>query len=195
MAATAAPVWPQRTQRTQQQQHVDGAGWDRSVSAGAVLAGATQAPQALRPEFWGGFEREWFSHQAVTDVYVPVKKLGAGSFASVVLADERETGSRVAVKVLKMSMLKGNDENQTALSREVELLHQISSLHPNIVELYAVHALPAAGRICLVRTVAIDIRDCHNRTNPAHHHLSCLVCAASGWCCRGLAEVCQPAYD
>lgn len=63
------------------------------------------------------------------------RTLGQGSFATVKLAQEIETKEKYAVKVIKRSALKKDDEE--SLYNEIQILH--SNLHTNIVKLHAVY--------------------------------------------------------
>jgi serine/threonine protein kinase len=70
----------------------------------------------------------------------------------VLAAEHLQSGQKVAIKMVDMSTLKGAGAavNRVALEDEVELLHEISAAHLGIVELFAVHALPEQGQVCMV---------------------------------------------
>ena len=63
------------------------------------------------------------------------QKLGEGNFGTVRLGTNRQTGEKVAVKILEKSkMIKFDDKNR--LEREINILNKIH--HPNIVKLFCV---------------------------------------------------------
>eukprot|EP01098_Paradermamoeba_levis_P003709 TRINITY_DN1659_c0_g1_i2.p1 TRINITY_DN1659_c0_g1~~TRINITY_DN1659_c0_g1_i2.p1 ORF type:complete len:354 (-),score=125.62 TRINITY_DN1659_c0_g1_i2:80-1141(-) len=70
----------------------------------------------------------------VTDVYDFGKKLGSGAFSIVHEGINKKSGDRVAIKVVKKAVLKGDDI--ITLKREVENLRKLD--HPNILKLYDV---------------------------------------------------------
>jgi len=76
---------------------------------------------------------EW--SKEVADTYNPVRILGKGAFASVVLAKDKTTNEKVAVKVIGSPPSAGSDEREKSLKyarREVEILRKLD--HPNIVK-------------------------------------------------------------
>lgn len=68
----------------------------------------------------------------VYDLYDFGELVGQGAFALVRQAVKRETGEKVAVKIIDKSKITGNLEN--AVEREIEILKQLK--HPNIVALH-----------------------------------------------------------
>ena len=70
-----------------------------------------------------------------------VRKLGAGSFATVWLAKHRITGGQVAIKVILKSSLDA-PEAVTRFTREISLLKQMN--HPFIAELFEILETDAA---------------------------------------------------
>jgi len=63
------------------------------------------------------------------------EKIGEGTFSTVNLAINRQTGEKVAIKVMEKSKLI-NKEDKIRLYREIEVLKKLR--HPNIVHLYSV---------------------------------------------------------
>jgi calcium/calmodulin-dependent protein kinase I len=70
----------------------------------------------------------------VTDVYKFEGDLGQGSFAIVKRASNRQTGQKVAIKIIKKYEL--TDEDKMGLQNEIDILTHVD--HPNIVKLYEV---------------------------------------------------------
>eukprot|EP00033_Pygsuia_biforma_P002992 GCRY01003293.1.p1 GENE.GCRY01003293.1~~GCRY01003293.1.p1 ORF type:complete len:695 (-),score=200.40 GCRY01003293.1:1070-3154(-) len=68
--------------------------------------------------------------------YVLGKTLGNGSFGKVKLATHRQTGEKVAVKLVKKSELSKNKYKSKAISREIRLLKLLR--HPNIIQLFEI---------------------------------------------------------
>lgn len=67
--------------------------------------------------------------------FVLGEKLGEGTFGIVRLAINKQTGEKVAIKILEKSKLTNyNDKNR--LEREINILNKIH--HPNIVKLYCI---------------------------------------------------------
>jgi len=75
------------------------------------------------------------SQTPVTEIYEFKKKLGSGAFSVVHEAENKTTGEKVAIKVVKKSNLQG--EELITLKREVENLRKLD--HPNILKLYDVY--------------------------------------------------------
>ena len=67
--------------------------------------------------------------------FVIKNKIGEGAFGSVHLGINKQTGEKVAIKILDKSKLK-KIENKIRFEREIEILRQLK--HPNIVQLYGV---------------------------------------------------------
>lgn len=63
------------------------------------------------------------------------KTLGKGNFSTVKLAQHRITNHKVAIKIVKISVL--NDESMVRVQREIEILKKLGK-HENIVRLYQV---------------------------------------------------------
>ncbi|XP_065909896.1 calcium/calmodulin-dependent protein kinase type 1-like [Dysidea avara] len=70
----------------------------------------------------------------VTQKYSIKETLGRGAFSEVVKAQDRETGTQYAIKIIDKKQLKGKEE---ALQNEIEVLRKVS--HPNIVKLYEMY--------------------------------------------------------
>ena len=67
--------------------------------------------------------------------FIIKEKLGEGAFGSVRLGINKQTGEKVAIKILEKSRLTRN-EDKIRLEREIEILKKLK--HPNIVQLYSV---------------------------------------------------------
>ena len=63
------------------------------------------------------------------------EKLGEGTFGTVRLGTNRQTGEKVAIKILEKSKMT-NIDDKTRLEREIKILKKIH--HPNIVKLFCV---------------------------------------------------------
>jgi serine/threonine protein kinase len=72
------------------------------------------------------------SNMSIKDYYGFVKVLGEGHFGRVLLAKDRRTGDKFAVKVIKKD--KSEVRNATLIQRELEILRLVN--HKNIVRLY-----------------------------------------------------------
>lgn len=80
----------------------------------------------------------------VSSTYEPLGVLGKGGFASVVLGQNRETGERVALKVVGSSEY-GPQEYGYA-HREIDILRELD--HPNIMKLLQYWELPPDSNKC-----------------------------------------------
>ena len=67
--------------------------------------------------------------------FILKEKLGEGAFGSVLLGINKQTGEKVAIKILEKSKL-SKYENKIKLAREIEILKKLK--HPNIIQLYSV---------------------------------------------------------
>mmetsp|Transcript_28339 Transcript_28339/g.47025 ORF Transcript_28339/g.47025 Transcript_28339/m.47025 type:complete len:477 (+) Transcript_28339:90-1520(+) len=75
--------------------------------------------------------REW--PPEVAEVYTPIRVLGNGGFASVILAREKDDSkSFVAMKLVGKNKDKTRQQQLTYAHREIDILQQLS--HPNIME-------------------------------------------------------------
>jgi serine/threonine protein kinase len=76
--------------------------------------------------------KEW--PKEVAELYTPIRVLGQGGFASVVLAREKANDQRtmVAMKVVGQSKDKSRQQSLTYAHREVDVLKELS--HPNIMK-------------------------------------------------------------
>lgn len=70
-------------------------------------------------------------HAALPSRYVVRREIGSGGMSTVYLADDRELGSQVAVKVLRADLTPAL--GPTRFQREIEILSRLR--HPNIVPL------------------------------------------------------------
>lgn len=81
---------------------------------------------------------DWFhvmryaSERLIKDYYAFVKALGEGHFGKVLLAKDRRTREKFAVKVIKKNTTE--TRTQTLIQRELDILRLVN--HPNIVRLY-----------------------------------------------------------
>lgn len=72
------------------------------------------------------------SEKSIKDYYAFVKTLGKGHFSKVLLAKDRRTREKFAVKVIKKTP--SDDRATTLMHRELEILRMVN--HQNIVRLY-----------------------------------------------------------
>ena len=77
--------------------------------------------------------------------FIIKEKLGQGAFGSVKLGINKQTGEKVAIKILEKSKLKRNAD-KIRLGREISILKKLR--HPNIVQLYSV--IETAHQILLI---------------------------------------------
>jgi serine/threonine protein kinase len=78
--------------------------------------------------------KEW--PPEVVELYSPVRVLGVGGFASVVLAkSKKDTKDMVAMKVVGRNKDKTRQQQLTYAHREIDILKELS--HPNIMEVVA----------------------------------------------------------
>ena len=66
--------------------------------------------------------------------FIIKEKLGEGAFGSVRLGVNRQTGEKVAIKILEKNRLKSEDKCR--IQREIKILKKLR--HPNIVHLYSI---------------------------------------------------------
>ena len=75
--------------------------------------------------------KEW--PPEVVELYAPVRVLGAGGFASVILArSKKDPKDMVAMKVVGRNKDKTRQQQLTYAHREIDILKELS--HPNIME-------------------------------------------------------------
>ena len=67
--------------------------------------------------------------------FVLEQKLGEGTFGTVRLGTNRQTGEKIAIKILEKSKM-ANSDDKNRLEREINILKKIH--HPNIVKLFCV---------------------------------------------------------
>ena len=67
--------------------------------------------------------------------FIITKKIGEGTFSNVRLAINRQTGEKVAIKIMEKSKII-HEEDKIRMYREIEILKKLR--HPNIVQLYTV---------------------------------------------------------
>ena len=117
--------------------------WEISVTDGTVLTGTKpnelviQLPQRRVSLFCQNSDdfRKWTTAlkraagSSIDDYYNVGQLLGEGAFAQVKLAEDRETGERVAVKVIKKHEYDPNE--MEFILREMNIMKSVS--HPNIV--------------------------------------------------------------
>lgn len=72
------------------------------------------------------------------DIYEEKEKLGNGKFGIVKLGIHKETGRKVAIKIMKKSEMKQEDIAMTRTEIEIMKISQ----HPNIIRLYDVFENP-----------------------------------------------------
>ena len=77
------------------------------------------------------FKGNKFANWKVGDKYELKKRLGAGSYGQVALAEEKATGKKVAIKRMKDVFFHNLDAKR--MLRELVLLRQLK--HPCVVEL------------------------------------------------------------
>lgn len=82
--------------------------------------------------------QEWFdalkfaSEKSIKDYYAFVKTIGEGHFGKVLLAKDRRTKEKFAVKVIKKDSTELR--SQTLIQRELDILRVVN--HPNVVRLF-----------------------------------------------------------
>ena len=67
--------------------------------------------------------------------FILEQKLGEGTFGTVRLGTNRQTGEKIAIKILEKSKM-ANSDDKNRLEREINILKKIH--HPNIVKLFCV---------------------------------------------------------
>lgn len=123
-----APEWELALQNTHVTAHPDRLeieirGWDRTEEFAADT----------REQF-----EDWYmalrysSERIIKDYYAFVKTIGEGHFGKVLLAKDRRTREKFAVKVIKKDSTELR--SQTLIQRELDILRLVN--HPNIVRLY-----------------------------------------------------------
>ena len=81
------------------------------------------------------YEYKPLSQNDIICHFIIKEKLGEGAFGSVRLGINKQTGEKVAIKILEKSKLKKIEE-KIRVQREIEILKKVK--HPNIVQLYSV---------------------------------------------------------
>lgn len=74
------------------------------------------------------------------------EEIGRGGFSIVLAGTNKETGQKVAIKCIQLSM-QSDDDATTALKREIHIMRKVN--HPNILKLYDVF-LENDDNFCLV---------------------------------------------
>ncbi|EAY22030.1 CAMK family protein kinase [Trichomonas vaginalis G3] len=72
----------------------------------------------------------------IGDYYV-VKSIGSGSYGKVKLAEHKETGQKVAIKIVKKSLFMSAPEMQEKIQREISIMRLLD--HPHLLKLVDVY--------------------------------------------------------
>ena len=95
---------------------------------------------------------EW--HKEVSHAYTPLRILGKGAFASVVLARDKTSNKKVVIKVIGSSSTASRGDRETSVKyahREVDILRHLD--HPNIMKVRVLRKLcPARVHISTYST-------------------------------------------
>ena len=101
----------------------------------------------IAEEILSFYPEEYLNNKNHPEYYIPLKKediicefvikdkLGEGAFGSVRLGINKQTGEKVAIKILEKSKL-SRYQDKIKLEREIEILKKLK--HPNIAQLYSV---------------------------------------------------------
>jgi serine/threonine protein kinase len=92
--------------------------------------------------------REVFNVCPTTEYEISDKTLGKGGFATVYLAEHRDSGKEYAIKKMDLSDLMTHKKTLKLLDNEVEMLKRFS--HTNIVRLHEVYQLQQDNLVYLV---------------------------------------------
>jgi len=113
----------------------------------------TTAPVLRTPEQQYVEQRAFIQEKCVPyDVkedYILEKELGSGGFGTVHVAKHKQTGAKVAVKVLNSTVSVINDKE---LVREIYVMLRCD--HPNLVPLYSVYQSPGGRPALVMKLVA-----------------------------------------
>ncbi|KAJ3050177.1 Checkpoint kinase 2 [Rhizophlyctis rosea] len=101
------------------------------------------------------------------------KELGTGTFAIVKLAIDKETGERLACKMVAITKVRlatpgGNVASAQAIQQEISILKQIT--HPNIVQIKDVIQSPTTVYIFLTRVMGGELFDYINNNGGIPEH-------------------------
>ena len=101
----------------------------------------------IAEEILSFYPEEYLNNKNHPEYYIPLNKediicefvikdkLGEGAFGSVRLGINKQTGEKVAIKILEKSKL-SRYQDKIRLEREIEILKKLK--HPNIAQLYSV---------------------------------------------------------
>eukprot|EP00929_Paragymnodinium_shiwhaense_P055501 TRINITY_DN27800_c0_g1_i1.p1 TRINITY_DN27800_c0_g1~~TRINITY_DN27800_c0_g1_i1.p1 ORF type:complete len:849 (+),score=121.02 TRINITY_DN27800_c0_g1_i1:117-2663(+) len=102
---------------------------NRSVNGGSAYRPAARTFRSQAPAVQPRLNLN--DYKRLEDVCDLHKKVGSGSAGDVYLATHRETGSRVAVKIISMDKLRRTGVQEAALAREIDAMQNVT--HRNIV--------------------------------------------------------------
>ncbi len=88
----------------------------------------------IPPENSNNSENEESKNKIICD-FIIKQIIGEGTFATVRLAINRQTGEKVAIKIIEKNKI-SHEEDKIRMKREIEVLKKLR--HPNIVHLYSV---------------------------------------------------------
>ena len=88
----------------------------------------------IPPENSNNSENEESKNKIICD-FIIRQIIGEGTFATVRLAINRQTGEKVAIKIIEKNKI-SHEEDKIRMKREIEVLKKLR--HPNIVHLYSV---------------------------------------------------------
>ena len=99
--------------------------------------GTTEDILAFYPESYinNGENYSSLKEEEIICDFIIKEKLGEGAFGSVRLGINKQTGEKVAIKILEKNKIK-KYEDQLRIQREIDLLKKLR--HPNIVRLYSI---------------------------------------------------------
>ena len=89
------------------------------------------APTKTEQEMWIKAIQKAIGYSNLLDYYELKEELGKGKFGLVRVAVHKKTGKRVAIKVMKKSMM--NPQDQELVKQEIEIMK--ISQHPNLIRL------------------------------------------------------------
>lgn len=127
-AEDSVPEWELALQNTHviahsERMEIEIRGWDR------VEEFAADTPEQFQDWYHA---LHYASEKSIKDYYAFVKTIGEGHFGKVLLAKDRRTREKFAVKVIKKSTTE--TRSQTLIQRELDILRLVS--HHNIVRLF-----------------------------------------------------------
>ena len=88
----------------------------------------------IPPENSNNLENGESKNKIICD-FIIKQIIGEGTFATVRLAINRQTGEKVAIKIIEKNKI-SHEEDKIRMNREIEVLKKLR--HPNIVHLYSV---------------------------------------------------------